>query len=151
MHDSEIEFIAKHYRKGRFSIEAGWRRLDIAPSRKWRPFKIAAAITAAVVLTASAALLYHDYRMDSVAPAHEIPVDIDTRPAGTLSEVKVIDFENTPLPEVVERIKEVYGVDVSGVPADAAGYRLSLHYQGEADDLIYVINDILGTDMKIEE
>lgn len=89
--------------------------------------------------------------MDSVAPAHEIPVDIDTRPAGTLSEVKVIDFENTPLPEVVERIKEVYGVDVSGVPADAAGYRLSLHYQGEADDLISVINDILGTDMKIEE
>ena len=65
--------------------------------------------------------------------------------------VRVVDFENAPLPVVVERIREVYGVEVSGLPQDADDYVLSLHYEGTPVDLVDTINDILGTEMTVEE
>ena len=65
--------------------------------------------------------------------------------------VRAIDFDDTPLPVVVARIREVYGVDVAGMPADAAKYRLTLHYEGNVADLVESINEILGTQMTVEE
>ena len=65
--------------------------------------------------------------------------------------VRVIDFEEAPLTDVVEKIREVYGVEVVGLPANPGQYTLSLHYEGSAIDLVETINDILDTDMTVIE
>ena len=78
-----------------------------------------------------------------------MPVKAQT--INPLAEVKVIDFENAPLPEVVKKIESVYGVKVEGVPASPDEYVLSLHYEGTPTDLISVINEILGTQMTVAE
>ena len=148
MKNKEIDFIARRYKKGRFSPDAGWHRLGIAPVSKWRRYRVAAAVAATVILSATATILYREYRMDDV-PQQTMPVK--TQPISPLAEVKVIDFENAPLPEVVKKIESVYGVKVEGVPASPEGYVLSLHYEGTPTDLISVINEILGTQMTVAE
>lgn len=76
---------------------------------------------------------------------------ISVETVSPLAEIKVIDFENAPLPDVVKKIESVYDVKVDGVPVSPEGYVLSLHYEGTPTDLISVINDILGTEMTVKE
>lgn len=146
METKNIDFIARHYRKGRFAVNEGWRRLGIAPVGFWKRYKIAAAIAAAVFLSATAAILFNEYRIGHIEQPEL------TSPAVTpLAQVKVIDFENASLSEVVSKIEDVYGVKVENMPVSTEGYELSLHYEGTPRDLISVINDILGTQMTVAE
>lgn len=146
MISKEVDFIARRYRTGRFVPDAGWRRLGIAPVSLWRRYRVAAAVAATVILSASAAILYREYRVNDV---QQQIVPIET--VSPMAEVKVIDFENAPLPEVIKKIESVYGVKVEGVPASPEEYVLSLHYEGTPTDLISVINDILETQMTVME
>lgn len=146
MKNKEVDFIARRYKKGRFSTDAGWRCLGIVPVSGWRRYRVAAAVAATVILSATATILYKEYRMDD-APQQAVPVET----FSPLAEVKVIDFENATLSAVVKKIETVYNVKVEGVPASPDGYELSLHYEGTPTDLIAVINDILGTEMAVTE
>lgn len=146
MKNKEIDFIARRYKKGRFSPDAGWHRLSIAPVSIWRKYRVAAAVAATVILSATATILYREYRMNDI-PRQTVPV----KNVSPLVEVKVIDFENAPLTEVVKKIESVYGVKVEGLPASPEEYVLSLHYEGTPTDLISVINDILETKMTVTE
>lgn len=143
MENREIDFIARHYRKGRFSPDAAWRRLSIAPSAWWRKYRVAAAVAAMVILTATATMFYREYSIDNVLE--------EVNQASPLTVVKVIDFENAPLPEVVEKIESVYNVRVGQLPDSPEKYVLTLCYEGTPTDLIAIINEILGTQMTVEE
>lgn len=144
MKDSEIDFVARHYRRGRFSVADAWKRLGIEPpARRFRRLRIAAAVAGAVFLSAAAAVLYHRYEATAES--------VELRPAAPARAVRVMDFDDMPLTAVVERIREAYGVEVANVPADAADMRLSLRYEGNAADLVAAINDILGTEMQVTE
>lgn len=143
--DKEIDFIARRYRKGRFSTDSAWGRLAIAPATNRIRFKVA-AISATILLSATAAIIYREYRVDDM-PQQTMPANSQS----PLTEVKVIDFENAPLPEVVKEIESIYDVKVEGVPASPEEYVLSLHYEGTSTDLISTINDILETEMYVIE
>lgn len=145
MDEKEIKFIAERYRSGRFSADKGWKRLGIRPVSIWRKYRVAAAVATAVVITASAVVMYE---MNSVQTA---PQQVVAPTIVKDNAVKVIDFENASLATVVERIKEVYGVDVVGLPESPEDYTLSLHYEGTATDLVETINEILGTNLKVEQ
>lgn len=138
MEEKDIKFIARHYRKGRFSVEKGWRQLNIRPVSIWRRIRVAAAVAAVIVLSATAAVIYNHYTPQTEQSA---PVEI----------VRVIDFENTPLPTVIAEIREVYGVEIDNIPENAAEYNLSLRYEGNAVDLVATINDILETQMTVKQ
>lgn len=146
MKNKEVDFIARRYKKGRFSPDAGWQRLGIAPVSIWRKYRVAAAVAATVILSATATILYREYRMDDV-PKQAAPV-VTVNP---LAVVKVIDFEETPLPEVIKKIESVYNVKIDNIPDNPEDYELSLHYEGTPADLISVINDILETQMTVAE
>lgn len=146
MKNKEVDFIARRYKRGRFSPDAGWHRLGIASVSIWRRYRVAAAVAATVILSATATILYREYRLNDI-PQQTVPVET----VSQLAEVKVIDFENAPLPDVIKRIESVYGVKVEDVPASHEGYVLSLHYEGTPTDLISVINDILETKMTVTE
>ena len=66
MKNKEIDFISRRYKKGRFSPDSGWQRLGIVQSSKWRIYRVAAAVAATVILSATAAIVYKEYRMDEV-------------------------------------------------------------------------------------
>lgn len=68
-----------------------------------------------------------------------------------LKEIKVIDFEEAKLPEVVERIEAVYNVKIGNLPANADDFTLSLHYEGNPVDLVQTINEILETNLTVDE
>ncbi len=142
----DILYIARRYRKGKFSADRGWRRLGIAPSFRLRRLRVAASLGGLIILSATAAIIYRQYS----AP-DELPAVVQPANSAGAAEVKVIDFENTPLTEVVAKIREVYGVEIDGLPDDAAECRLSLHYEGTAADLVDTINEILDTHITVKE
>jgi hypothetical protein len=146
MKNKEVDFIARRYKKGRFSPDAGWQRMGIAPISIWRRYRVAAAVAATVILSATATVLYREYRMDD-EPKQAAPV-VTVNP---LEVVKVIDFEETPLPEVIKKIESIYNVKIDNIPDNPEDYELSLHYEGTPADLISVINDILETQMTVAE
>lgn len=144
--EKEISYVAKRYRKGKFATDKGWKRLGIAPShRLWR-MRVAAAIASVIALSAIAAIFYHEYSL------YEEPI-VERQMPDTIqaTAVRVIDFENTPLPTVISKIREVYGVEITGIPDNATDYRLSLHYEGNVVDLVETINEILDTKMALME
>ncbi len=100
-------------------------------------------MAAMVILTATATMFYREYSIDNVQE------EVDQ--ASPLTVVKVIDFENAPLPEVVEKIESVYNVRVGQLPEAPEKYVLTLRYEGTPTDLVAIINDILGTQMTVEE
>lgn len=145
--EKQIDFIARHYRRGRFATDAAWRRMGLGSASRWRRLRVAAAVAGVVVLSATAAVLYKVY------PAREATPTEVASPAhfSPLAQVRVIDFENAALPDVVASIEAVYGVRVENLPASPEEYELSLHYEGTPADLVATINDILGTEMTVRE
>lgn len=147
MQDQEIRYIARRYKPGKFNADKGWRKLGIATSFRQRRLRLAAAVAGVVVLSATAAIFYRQYNAAEPS-AISAPQQETLAPALI---VRVIDFEDTPLPIVVERINEVYGVEVMNLPENADEYTLSLHYEGNAADLVDTINDILSTQMYVSQ
>lgn len=149
MENKEIDFVAKHWRPGKFQTNEGWKRLGIAPTG-WSLFKrirVAAAVAGIVAITAVAGVVW---RQHSVAPQAQ-PSQTEQVAAPAIEAVRIIDFDSAPLPTVVAKIREVYGVEVVGVPDNAEEYCLTLHYEGNVADLVEAINDILGTEMEVEQ
>ncbi len=146
MDDKEIKFVAQRYRSGKFSVDKGWARLNVGRESVWRRLRIAAAVASVVILSATAAVIYHHHGLNTAKSA---PEKIEQTVSADV--VKVIDFENTRLPVVIAEIKEVYGVEVINVPDNAEDYSLSLHYEGNAADLVAAINEILDTQMAVRK
>lgn len=146
--NKEIDFIAKHYRKGRFDADKALRRIKPVRRFRWTAARTVAASALIAVVGATAAIIYNTGYFTTSSESIEQTQSVIVAPETI---VRVIDFENAPLPVVVEKIKEVYGVEVIGLPANAKAYKLSLHYEGTAIDLLDTINDILDTDMQISD
>lgn len=147
--NEDIEYIAKRYKKGKFSVEEGWKRLNITPAFNWRTKIIAASVASVVVLTAAAAVIVYQHSINNQTTTNSTTEKtIEIAPEQV---VKVIDFENTPLPVVIAKIKDVYGVEIVNIPENAEDYNLSLHYEGNAIDLIATINEIFDTQMEVKK
>ena len=145
--DEEISFIAKHYRKGLFNPEKALKK--IRPSKRWwSASKIVAASFLFIILGATAALFIRQNYFFDKTEFIETNTEEITAPEFV---VRAIDFDDTPLPVVVDEINLVYGVEIINLPTDADQYHLSLHYEGSAIDLIETINEILGTHMEIRK
>ena len=147
MEERNINFVAKHYRKGAFSAEKALHRMGfIMPNRRY-PLRIAVVVSCIVAITAVASIFIHN----EYASREEAPVIIE-QPAvkGDLKAVRSIDFDNAPLTDVIEEVKVVYGVEIEGLPEDASSYHLTLHYEGNAVDLVETINEILDTNLRVK-
>lgn len=144
-----IDFVARHYRADAFSRKDAWNAMGLGKIRRLRRLKAAAAVAGIVAFTAAAAIFVHyELRYDSAENAGQPPVEESTVQQQF---VTVLDFDNASLPEVLECIRTVYGQEVENVPDNAGEYRLTLHYEGNAADLVDTINDILGTEMSIKK
>ena len=146
MKEEDIDYIAGYYRAGLFSTKNGWRRLGITPLTGWKRLKIAAAIALCFAFSVTASVLDFTQTHTEKEPEHKESFTSDQKKIA-----RIIDFENTPLPEVIRKIKDIYGVEISNIPENAEEIHLSLHYEGTALDLISAINEILDTNMEVKE
>ena len=101
--DKDIDFIAKHYRKGLFSVEPALIKVRGIRRVIWTFPKIAAVSSIIIAIGATAAILitnsYNSQDIETKAPVIE-----KTSPALVS---RVIDFDDTPLPVVVDKINTV--------------------------------------------
>lgn len=103
----DIDFIASRYRDGLFRTENALNRIRPRRRRGWTPLHTAAAIAAGLVLTATAALVvHHNYGIES-RDRMESGINVTDDPDELV--VRVIDFEDAPLTQVVAEIRIVYG------------------------------------------
>ena len=143
----DIEFLAKHYRKGLFTIEPALQRIKGFRKKFWTIPKVAAVSSVLIAIGATAAILItRSYNLEEIET--EVPVIEKVSPAFVS---RVIDFDDVPLTIVVQQINVVYGVEVDNIPINADELYVSLHYEGTALDLIDTLNEILDTHMKIIE
>ncbi len=146
--NKELNFIARHYRKGMFAVEPALRRIKGTKAPWWTRSRIAAACIVATILTATAAVFVHNRYFTYSDP---LTPETEQSALSAAEIVRTIDFEEATLTEVVLKIRDVYGVEVTNLPVDPDQYILSLHYEGSALDLVDTINDILDTEMKVIE
>lgn len=145
----ETDFVARRYSRHAFSEKRAWERMELGKRSVWKlPLaKIAAAVAALVVVGATAALLLQR------KPEPQLPqttqVEQTSAVAPSRDAVRALDFDDAPLTEVIAEIESTYGVTVGNVPSDAETQRISLHFEGDADELIEMINDILDIQLTI--
>ncbi|MDE6716633.1 MAG: hypothetical protein K2J70_00435 [Muribaculaceae bacterium] len=145
-----LDFVVKFYRPGAFRPD-GW---FIAPPLPfWRRHAVAIGIIGIALAAMAAVTTYVVVSREDPSPAPAVetttsPVSSDTVPA-TNQEIRKVEFNDATLREVVEAIEATYGVRVSGETSGQP--RLTLSYQGTAEDLTATINDLLGTNLTVEK
>ena len=146
--DEEIGFIVRHYKTGLFNTKKALRKIKPSIRKAWSWQKIAAASSILFVIGASAAFLIRNNLNSETQVEIENTVSTEV-PFETVS--RVIDFDDTPLPIVINQINLVFDVVITNIPDNADDYRISLHYEVNAIDLIETINEILGINLEIEK
>lgn len=106
----------------------------------------AACVATALIASASIGVYFYIHPNDSTGTS-EIPAVETTVTAS--KEVHRIEFNNVPLTTVVKEIEKTYNVKISSLPKEQ--YRLTLSYEGTAEDLVATINELLGTNLEIEQ
>lgn len=153
MENKDIDFVARHYRRGLFDTGKAWKALGIRRSgllRRWQiaasvaVIAVAGAVSAVVIITRPEVPQMPQQDVRQTAPTTEQPSSVKA------DESIVIDFDNATLTEIVSRIETEYGVNVEGVPDIASDIRLTLHFEGNVDDLVDTINAMLDTEMTVE-
>lgn len=143
----DIDFIARHYRKGLFAIEPALYRIKGVRKKILTLPKIVAISSFIIAIGATAAILIRN-SYNHKERETEVPVIEKKSP---MSVSHVLDFNDVPLTTVVQHINLIYGVEVDNLPKNADELYVTLHYEGTALDLVETLNEILETNMKIRE
>lgn len=145
-YNESVSFVAKNYEEGFFSEKKAWRKL--MPSNHVFSLRHIAAASVAVAVVTASAFIYNAVVSERetsecvIEDRQETQQPIPDRYFSTR-----IEFKDTPIKEVVEKIKEVYHVDIINVPDSELC--LTLNYEGTAEELIALINELTGAEMEV--
>lgn len=153
MDNKDIDFVARNYRRGLFDANRAWKAFGFRRTGLFRRWQVAASVAVLVAVGAVAAVVVVTRPDVTQAPQPAIqpttPATVH-EPAAQAPASIAIDFDDAPLTEVVARIESLYGVKVENVPYDASDLRLTLHFEGNASDLVENINVLLDTEMTVQ-
>ena len=141
--DKKYEFVVSHFKDGTLLSNEGWRRFKLANRIPSIKRYIAAASVASAILVASASFYYY-YAYNSQSPTEDIHLNPseETKPTAEIKIVK-IEFRNATLKEVIDEIEHVYDVKISNIPEQ--DIRITISYEGTAQDVVETINELLNT------
>ncbi|RXE66545.1 hypothetical protein ED328_12995 [Muribaculaceae bacterium Isolate-001 (NCI)] len=108
-----------------------------------------AASVAAIALTATAVVVSYQLRTDNNANEPAVVSLPGGAEVDRSDEIIRLEFKDAPLSEVVDGVEDAYGVTLANVPE--GDLRLTLSYEGNAKDFIETVNELLGTDIRIEK
>lgn len=150
-YDDSLDFVTSHYCPGAFRPLPLAKLLHInvrIPLFRRRNVAAACVMSALIACAGIGTYLYICQEAPAAIPAVETTIPM-TQPVSTAKEIKRITFNDTPLAEVVKEIEKVYDVRLTSLPEEE--YRLTLSYEGTAEDLVATINELLGTHIEIEK
>lgn len=146
--EESVDFISRFYKEGAFKPRFSFGLA--AHLRRRRVIRWVAASIAGVAFAASAVLIGYHYNAKESVPEPVIITDI-AKPETAPSPEAIIrlEFNDVPLAEVIKGVEEAYGVKLYNVPNE--NLHLTLSYEGNAEDFVETVNELLGTDIKIEK
>ena len=148
--EQELDFVASHYKHGAFSKTEAWRKLAGSDSLwQWKRKAVAAAVACFVI--AASAFVYNIIKTSRPEKdADKIETTATVNPAVSDSAKSArLEFTDAPIQEVINVIEATYGVSVGNVP-DTGDMRLTLSFEGSAEDIIDAINATCDTNLKID-
>ena len=143
-----LSFVVRHYRPGAFRAD----RIFAAPRPWWRRTAVAASVAAGVLVMS--AIVYFTTQSPTIpgSAVHEAPSSEVAAPvAPSAQSVIRLEFDDMPLSSVVAEIENAYNVEISGLDEADRDQRLTLIYEGNAAELVSAINEILGTQLTVEQ
>ena len=146
--EESTEFVSRFYEEGAFKPRYSF---DLAAHlKRRRAIRWVAASVAGVAFAASAVLIGYHYSAKETAPEPTIITEI-AAPEVTPSPEAIIrlEFTDASLSEVVKGVEEAYGVKLYNIPKE--NLHLTLSYEGNAEDFVEAVNELLGTDIRIEK
>lgn len=143
--EESVRFVTRHYDPEAFDADRDAK--EVFPRKPLRRRLMTAAASAAVVFGVAAAI----WVLHTPAPGHDTPAEtaVEHTVEAPSKEIKRIEFTDAPLTDVAAEIEAVYGVKVTNLPA--SNPKLTLSYEGTAADLVETVNELLGTELMIEE
>lgn len=146
--EESADFVSRFYEEGAFKPRYSFGLA--AQLKRRRAIRWVAASIAGVAFAASAVLIGYHYSAKETVPEPVIITEI-AKPDATPSPDAIIrlEFTDAPLTEVVKGVEEAYGVKLYNVPKE--DLHLTLSYEGNAEDFVEAVNELLGTDIKIEK
>lgn len=145
--EDSVDFVSRFYKEGAFKPN---RSFGIADKLKRRlAIRWIAASIAGVAFAASAVLIGYHYKAKESVPEPVIITETVKQEATPSPEAIIrLEFNDAPLAEVVKGVEEAYGVKLYNVPKE--DLHLTLSYEGNADDFVEAVNELLGINIKIE-
>lgn len=143
-----VSFVARHWRQGAFP------QREVLASVTGRRFLfmsrgVAAAVIAVVAAgCAVAAFLWYSHALRTPEHVPVAPREHVAAPPPRHA-VRRIELVDASMRQIAGEVREVYGVELVNLPSDDA--RLTLSYEGTADDFVATVNDLLGSDIGIAE
>ena len=149
MEDKNLKFVVEHYQDDVFNRKRSWMRLGLGKGLLWSRIKIVASVALIIAISATATVLINKGYF--ISDHEDDDMTVPTAVLSPADVVRTIEFDNASLPDVLDDIRIVYGVEITNVPADADQYHITLRYEGSARDLVDAINDLLDLKLIVEE
>ena len=146
--DESLSFVARNYRQGKFSVARAWQRTGIGSRPWWQRGGSVAAVAAGVALVASACI-YTWMSPDRNRVESAEPASVESQITASPSVTARIEFADESLANVVKEIERTYSVSVDNVPDD--DLRVTLSFEGDAADLISVLNELFGINLELRQ
>ncbi len=107
------------------------------------------AVAAVAIAVAAMAALTVYYIVSSKAPEEPAPapVEIPVEVPAVSPVSKKIEFRDASLLQVVAEIERLYGVKIADIPQEEI--RVSISYEGTAEDVVATLNDLFDTRLQI--
>ena len=145
--DKSSEFVVHHFKDGTLLPNEGWHRFKATHQISSFKRYVAAASVVSIVLAASASLYYYYDSNSSSETQNEYVVPIEETKQSTENKIEKIEFHNASIKDVVAEIEHVYDVRISNIPEEEI--RVTISYEGTAQDVVETINELLNTNLVI--
>ena len=145
--DKRSEFVVHHFKDGTLLPNEGWHRFKVTHHISSFKRYAAAACVVSIVLAASASLYYYHDSKSSTETQNECLVPTEETKQTTENKIEKIEFHNASIKEVVAEIEQVYDVQISNIPEE--DIRVTISYEGTAQDVVETINELLNTNLVI--
>lgn len=143
-----VDFTSRYFEEGAYTPKILFKSSEVFRDRKRSALRWVAACIAGVTLTATAVLVIYQVNSYKQSPTEVQSEHIQPTVAIPVDQVIHLEFSDASLADVVKGVEDAYGVKLYNVPEE--DMYLTLSYEGNAEDFVSAVNDVLGTDIKIE-
>lgn len=145
--EEECRFVVAHFKEGAFRTKELFESKVAFRNRRKIAIRWVAASLIAVTLSATAIITYKIRSVEPEIVTTEQCV-VDMADNSKAMEIIRLEFNDAKLSDVIKAVEEAYGVKLTNVP-DEEIY-LTLSYEGNAQDFIDTVNELLNTEIEIE-